>query len=88
MAKGTVEKLVETREKLLNGTLHVFDTNTFTVNGQKLSSYIADVNTDAAYTPDTEVILNGYFQESNPEFRSAPYFNIKIDGIKLNNEEL
>lgn len=88
MAKGTVEKLVETREKLLKGTLHVFDTNTFTVNGQKLSSYMADVNTDAAYTPDTEVILNGYFQESNPEFRSAPYFNIKIDGIKLNNEEL
>ena len=85
MAAGTVEKLVEVRNQLLNGSLHVFDITKFTVNGKQLSSYKADVDTDAAYTPDTEVVANGYFQES--AFRSAPYFDVRIDGIKLNNEE-
>ena len=45
---------------------------------------MADVDTDDAYTPDTEVIADGYFHES--EYRSAPYFDIRIDGIKLTNE--
>ena len=85
MAAGTVEKLVEVRNQLLNGSLHVFDITKFTVNGKPLESYKADVDTDAAYTPDTEVVANGYFQES--AFRSAPYFDVRIDGIKLNNEE-
>ena len=61
------------------GTLHVFDAATFTVNGAALDSYQADVDSDAAYTPDTEVIADGYFHES--EYRSAPYFDILIDGI-------
>lgn len=85
MAAGTVEKLVEVRNQLLNGSLHVFDITKFTVNDKQLDSYKADVDTDAAYTPDTEVVANGYFQES--AFRSAPYFDVRIDGIKLNNEE-
>ena len=59
--------------------LRVFDIDTFKVNGEKLSSYKADVDTDANYTPDTQVIKGGYFHES--EYRSAPYFDIKIDGI-------
>ena len=42
---------------------------------------MADVNTDAAYEPDTEVITDGAFAES--KFRSAPYFNVEIDGITL-----
>ena len=42
---------------------------------------MADVDTDAAYTPDTNVIADGYFHES--EFRSAPYFDLQIDGIEL-----
>ena len=41
--------------------------------------YMADVDTDTASTPDTEVISDGYFHES--EYRSAPYFDITIDGI-------
>ena len=53
----------------------------FTVGGNKLSGYKADVDTDADYTPDTEVIEDGYFKEST--FRSAPYFDIQIDGINL-----
>ena len=83
-AKGTLAKLQEVAGKLKSGEIKVFDTNTFTVNGEKLTSYMADVDTDAAYTPDTEVIKDGYFHES--EYRAAPYFDIRIDGIKLLNE--
>jgi basic membrane protein A len=84
-APGTVEKIAEVKEALLNGTVHVFDTDTFTVGGNKLDSYKADVDTDKDYTPDTEVIKDGYFHES--EFRSAPYFDLRIDGITLVNEK-
>ncbi len=83
-AAGTVEKIAEAKAALKAGTLHVFDTNNFTVNGEKLTSHMADVNTDADYTPDTEVISNGYFHES--EYRSAPYFDLRIDGITLLDE--
>ena len=82
-AKGTLAKLQEVAAKLKSGEIKVFDTNTFTVEGKKLDSYIADVDTDAAYEKDTEVIKDGYFHES--EFRAAPYFDIQIDGIKLLN---
>ena len=83
-AKGTQEAIDKAAAELKAGTLHVFDTATFTVGGAALDSYIADVDTDAAYTPDTEVIKDGYFHES--EMRSAPYFDLKIDGITLLNE--
>ena len=43
------------------------------------------VDTDAAYKPDTQVIKGGYFHES--EYRSAPYFDLRIDGINLLNEK-
>ena len=78
-AEGTQEAIDAAMAKLENGELHVFDTNAFTVNGEALSSYMADVDTDEAYTPDTEVVKDGYFAES--EFRSAPYFDMEIDGI-------
>ncbi len=82
-AAGTAEKLEEVKAALIAGTTKVFDTNTFTVGGEKLSSYMADVDTDAAYTGDTNVISDGYFHES--EYRSAPYFDLQIDGITLLN---
>lgn len=78
-AEGTAEAIAEAEKKLADGTLHVFDTATFTVNGETLTSYMADVDTDADYTADTEVVSDGYFHES--EMRSAPYFNVFIDGI-------
>ena len=78
-AEGTQDAIDAAMAKLENGELHVFDTNAFTVNGEALSSYMADVDTDEAYTPDTEVVHDGYFAES--EFRSAPYFDLEIDGI-------
>ncbi len=65
------------------GTLKVFDTSKFTVGGQKLTEYLADVNTDAAFTKDTNVIHDGYFDESASDKRSAPYFDIIIDGITV-----
>ena len=85
-AEGTVAKMEEVKAELTAGTLKVFDTATegfITVEGAKLDSYLADVDTDDAFTPDTEVVSDGYFHES--EFRSAPYFNVNIDGIELLN---
>lgn len=85
-AAGTVEKIAEVKAAFEAGTLHVFDTATegfITVNGAAMDSYMADVDTDAAYEKDTEVVSDGYFHES--EFRSAPYFDVQIDGIDLLN---
>ena len=84
-AAGTADKIAEIREKLISGEIHVFDTSAFTVDGKNLDSYKADVDTDAEYTPDTEVIADGYFHES--EYRSAPYFDLRIDGITLLDEK-
>ena len=93
-AEGTQAKLDEVKAGLEDGSIHVFDTTTFTVEVTKdknvnaqvdedgyLTGYKADVDTDAAYEGDTEVIADGYFHES--EYRSAPYFDLQIDGINL-----
>ena len=80
-APGTKEAIEEATAKLISGELKVFDAATFTKDGAALESYQADVDTDPAYTPDTEVIADGYFHES--EYRSAPYFDLQIDGITL-----
>ena len=85
-AEGTQEAIDEATAALEAGTLHVFDTTTFTVGGETLTSYMADVDTDADYTPDTEAISDGYFHES--EYRSAPYFDLRIDGITLLDEAM
>ena len=84
-AAGTQAKIDDIKAQLVAGTLKVFDTDTFTVKGEKLTSYLADVDTDDAFTPDTEVIKDGYFHES--EYRSAPCFDLRIDGITLINEK-
>ena len=85
-AAGTVEKIAEVKAELENGTRKVFDTAAegfITKDGAPLTSYMADVDSDAAFTPDTEAVADGYFHES--EFRSAPYFDVQIDGIELLN---
>ncbi|MCR5120903.1 MAG: BMP family ABC transporter substrate-binding protein [Ruminococcus sp.] len=84
-AAGTHDALDEVRKELEEGTLHIFDTSKFTVDGKHLDTYMADVDTDPDYTPDTEVVGDGYFHES--EKRSAPYFDLRIDGITLINEK-
>ena len=78
-AEGTQAAIDAAKQGLMDGTIHVFDTANFTVNGAVVTTYLADVDTDAAFTGDTEVIAEGYFHES--EYRSAPYFDIDIDGI-------
>ncbi len=79
-APGTAEKLEEVKAKLISGELKVFDTSKFTVNGQTLTTYTADVIDEGDFKPETEAIKNGAFAESSD--RSAPYFDIKyIDGI-------
>ena len=93
-AKGTKEAIDAAKAELAAGTRHVFDVANFTVtvadgknanakvdaNGM-LTSYMADVDTDENRTGDTEAIVDGFFHES--EFRSAPYFDLQIDGINL-----
>ena len=79
--KGTVEKLADVKAKLLDGTINVFDTANFTVGGKTVTSYLADVDTDANFEKDTEVVKDGVFYESDK--RSAPYFDMEIDGITL-----
>ena len=80
-AEGTQAAIDAAKAKLESGELHVFDTAAFTVDGKTLTSYMADVNTDANNEGDTEAVADGYFHES--EYRSAPYFNVQIDGITL-----
>ena len=95
-AEGTVEAIEEAKAKLQNGEINVFDTSTFTVTVTEdknvnatvddeghLTGYQADVDTDEAFQGDTEVVKDGAFLES--EYRSAPYFDIQIDGIELLN---
>ena len=78
-AAGTVEKIEEVKAGLLDGSIKVYDTATFTVGGETLTSYLADVDDMGDFVGETEVISDGYFHES--EYRSAPYFDLDIDGI-------
>ena len=79
-AEGTAEKLAEVEAGLRDGSIKVFDTAKFTVNGEALDEYKADVIDEGDFVPETNVIADGAFNEST--HRSAPYFDIKyIDGI-------
>ena len=80
-APGTQEAIDAAIAQMNAGTLHVYDTSKFTVDGKTLTSYLADVDDMGDFVPETEVIIDGYFHES--EFRSAPYFDLTIDGITL-----
>lgn len=80
-AANTQATLDSVKAQLEAGTLKVFDTSKFTVNGQNLTTYLADVDDAGDFVHETEAISNGYFHES--EYRSAPYFDVEIDGITL-----
>ena len=102
-AKGTAEAIEAAKAKLEKGEIHVFDCSTFTTKADDtmnsfkvdtlkvdadghITSYMADVDTDANYAGDTEAIKEGYFAESSD--RSAPYFDLQIDGITLLNTKM
>ena len=84
VAEGTQAKIDEIIAGLKDGSINVFDTANFTVGGETLTSYMADVDSDANYEKDTEVITDGIFEES--KYRSGPYFDLRIDGITLLDE--
>ena len=84
VAAGTQEKLDEVLAGLKNGSINVFDTANFTIGGEAVTSYMADVDTDANFEKDTEAVEGGIFFES--KHRSAPYFDARIDGITLLDE--
>ncbi len=81
-AEGTQAAIDAAVAQFKAGTLHVFDTSKFTVKGETLTTYLADVDDDGTFTGETEAIKDGYFHES--EYRSAPYFDLRIDGITEN----
>ena len=76
VAEGTAEKVAEVEKAIIDGTLHVFDTATFTVGGEKLEDLIAN---NADYAKYADYVSDGYYHES--ELASAPSFDIAIDGI-------
>ena len=85
-AEGTADKVAEVEAALKDGSLHVFDTSTFTVDGQAVTSAPCDMSfmdwstMTAIYQGEmVEAVTDGYFAEST--FRSAPYFSLRIDGI-------
>lgn len=78
-AAGTAEKIAEVMKALEDGSVKVFDTATFTVNGETVTTYLADVDDLGDYVGETEAISDGVFLESY--YRSAPYFDLDIDGI-------
>jgi len=85
-AAGTAEKVAEVEKALHDGTIKVFDTATFTVDGQTVTSVPCDMTfmdwatMTAIYEGETvDAIVDGAFNEST--FRSAPYFALRIDGI-------
>ncbi len=80
-AEGTQAAIDAAIAEFKAGTLHVFDTKNFTVAGETITSFKADVDTDANYEADTEVVEDGIFYES--KYRSAPYFTLDIDGINI-----
>lgn len=93
VAEGTQEKVAEVESALKDGSLHVFDTTKFTVNGNPVTeeeatvdlSYMDYSTNTVVYQGEKKSALvtddagNQYFDES--ALRSAPYFQIRIDGI-------
>ncbi len=79
VAEGTAEYVKGVIEKIKKGELQVFDTSTFTVNGQTVTEAFA-TDTDGDFVNDADnAVFDGYYHESY--FQSAPSFSLRIDGI-------
>jgi basic membrane protein A len=76
VAAGTADKVAEVEAAIKAGTLHVFDTTTFTVGGSSIEDLITAGGDFAKYSA---YVKDGYFHES--ELISAPAFDLRIDGI-------
>lgn len=84
-AAGTADKLAEVEAALADGSIQVFDTSKFTVGGETVTEGLVDMDGDFVGEADYNAIFDGYYHESY--FKSAPNFDLRIDGIKLINEE-
>ncbi|MBQ3921121.1 MAG: BMP family ABC transporter substrate-binding protein [Firmicutes bacterium] len=82
-AAGTQEAMDKAIAAIKSGSLSVFDTSAFTVGGQTVTSWHIDITGDYVPDDDAEAIFNGQFNESY--FKSAPAFDLDIDGITLLN---
>jgi basic membrane protein A len=96
-AEGTQDVLNTVKAELVAGTRKVFDTANFTVRNAKandqygnitmdeesgrLVSYLADIIDLGNFAGETNAVEDGIFTESSK--RSAPYFDIIIDGISI-----
>jgi basic membrane protein A len=76
VAEGTADKVAEVEAALTDGSLHVFDTSTFTVGGSSIEDLIDEGGDYADYAT---YVSDGYFHEQ--EVQSAPAFDLRIDGI-------
>lgn len=81
VAEGTAEKVEEVTKAIEDGSLHVFDTSSFTVGGKTLEELVEAG--DETATGLSSYIADGYFHESDVDagLASAPAFNFIIDGI-------
>jgi basic membrane protein A len=76
VATGTAEKVAEVEAAIKDGSLHVFDTSKFTVQGSSIEDLI---KSNADFAKYADYVKDGYFHES--ELASAPAFDLRIDGI-------
>ena len=84
-AEGTAAYVENVKAELAAGTRHIFDVNSFTVGGEEPSE--ANVAPDKQWTfnyPDGTLFLRGGFYNESV-YRSAPSFDVNIDGITLLN---
>ena len=82
---GAQAKVDAVKAELLAGTRHVFDTTKFTVGGAAPTEENVKPGeaTWGNVPAGTNFLTGGYYHES--EFRSAPSFDVEIDGITLLN---
>ena len=83
-AEGTQAKLDAVKAGLMDGTIKVFDCSKFTIGGQPVTEYMADVDDLGDWVAETNVVKteNGITFIDESAFRSAPYFaTLAIDGI-------
>jgi len=83
-APGTAEAIEEAKAKIISGELKMFDTSAFAVGGETMSVGLIDTDGDFVGNEDCNAIFDGYYHESY--FKSAPNFDLRIDGITLVNE--
>ena len=79
--EGAQAQLDAVKKDLEEGKLHVFDLSKFTVNGAAPSAenMMPGAATWAQLPEGVDLLKDGYYHES--EFRSAPSFDVIIDGI-------